>query len=257
MSICIRCGSQTTDSYCPHCGQKQNIPRLSWKTLVHDFASRIYGIDGAFPQTVVGLFKRPAHVIQEYIDGVRNKYVGPVGYYFLVFAIYILLFKILGIKVSDYLNPDTFNGVVQELVDQKYSEENIKRQQKVMETVASLIQIMPILLFPFWGWFAKLFFRSQKHHLLEHIVFMFYLHAQSLIFSMAGLLLHKITGIFFLSYDQMISIIYISISASFFYTGKLSVKGILKALLTYFLAFICYILGISVIGSVYFSLTLG
>ncbi len=254
MPTCIRCGTDAPDNFCPHCGQKQNIPRLNWKTLLHDFSSRIYGIDGAFPQTVKGLFKQPGVVIQEYIDGVRNKYVGPVGYYFLLFTIYAFLFKILGINMVDYMSPESFSQVIQEFANPNNTEQAIEARHSVMENMVSMIQFVPILIFPFWAWFAKAFFRTRKFNFLEHIVFAFYANGQTVLFSILSLLIFKITGEFVMAYEQLANTIFICIAALVFYEQKVSFKGMMKASVVYLLAFIAYFVAFSVIASLAYYL---
>ena len=252
MNTCIQCGADAPEPFCSNCGQKQSIPRLTIKTFLGDFFSRIYGLDGAFPRTVIGLAIRPAIAIEEYIKGVRGKYIGPVGYYFLLYGVFVLLFKVYGIEMTDYFNVDTFNESLRDVTGEEITDRQQQAQQELQRVIYSAIQFVTLLLFPFWSIFAKWIFRKSGYLFIENMVFSFYVHAQMIFINMFGLTLFVITGYSFQSVDTVLGLIYLAICGSLFYHKKISFKGIAKSLLTYGLSFLGYMLIFSILGTLYF-----
>jgi len=59
--------------------------------MYHDFQARIYGLDGMFPRTLRDVTLRPGQASRTFIQGNRVKYYGPVGYFFLMITVLLLL----------------------------------------------------------------------------------------------------------------------------------------------------------------------
>ncbi|MEN8799761.1 MAG: DUF3667 domain-containing protein, partial [Flavobacteriaceae bacterium] len=67
--------------FCPSCGAKVIRNRLTLKNLSADIAERVFDIDNTFARTFMQLFSRPDHVIDSYIQGIRKRYLNPIGYF--------------------------------------------------------------------------------------------------------------------------------------------------------------------------------
>ena len=245
---CIQCGKQTDTAYCPYCGQKQNIPRLSLKTFLHDFFSRIYGLDGAFPKTFLGLAKNPALVAQEYIKGIRGKYVGPVGYYFLMFAIFLLIVQVSDLTLADYL-PKTEEYAESFIDDESKSKKfNVREISLIVkQTVFRNIQYVAVLMVPFVAFWCGVWFRKSKYNLLENIVFSFFIHAEVIIFNIIGFIFLAVSGYNGNNFMRLFSVIYCIWSISLFYAGKVRLGPLVKGLAAYVLAYISFILFLTVV----------
>lgn len=243
MKTCIQCGASTEEKFCSNCGQKQDITRLTIKSFFSDFFSRIYGLDGAFPRTVVGLFKNPGTVVLEYIKGIRGKYVGPVGYYFLMFTILLIIINVLGFEVADYFpkTEDISDSIIEE-TGNKQSEAAKALGREIKEKVYNNIQYISFLLAPFLGLWGSVWFRKSKFNLLESIVFAFFVLGQAIIFNMIGFFVFAATGYKNLIVVNFIEMIYCTTAISLFYTSKISIKSIMRSLAAFILSYLSFIL---------------
>lgn len=66
--------------YCPACGARTTVRRITYNTLISDIYERVLNLDNTFFRTVRDLTVRPERVIGSYIDGIRRRYVNPISY---------------------------------------------------------------------------------------------------------------------------------------------------------------------------------
>lgn len=256
MKTCIQCEEATTDNFCPKCGQNQNVERLTLASFFSDFFSRVYGLDGAFPHTVIGLTKRPHLVAKEYISGIRGKYVGPVGYYFLIFTIFLLLVQVSGFSLADYL-PKTEN-----FADSMVDDNDITKTKQtkeialyVKEKVFNNIQYVHVFLVPILALWSKVWFRKSDYNFIENCVFSFFIHAQGTVINIIGFLIFISTGFKSNAFISLMTLTYYLWSISLFYSGKIQFFSLLKGLMAYaftylsFLLFVAIVVFISLIAS--------
>ncbi|WP_420582207.1 DUF3667 domain-containing protein [Reichenbachiella sp.] len=243
MKTCIQCGAITEGKFCSECGQKQGVARLTIKTFFSDFFSRIYGLDGAFPRTVIGLFKNPGTVAREYIQGIRGKYVGPVGYYFLMFAILLLLIKISGFSVSDYFpkTEDLSNSIIDKTKSPQSQEAKVMAKM-VQEKIHDNLQYIAVLMVPFVGFWSRLWFRKSGFNVLESIVLAFFSHGQAQIFNIVGFLVFAVSGYKNSIIISLVATVYQMIAISLFFTHRISIRSIFKSFFAYLLAYASFLL---------------
>jgi Protein of unknown function (DUF3667) len=77
-SECHNCGASTHSAYCGQCGQKAHTQRISFSYLLHEIPHAVFHVDRGLIPTVVGLFKRPGVVVDEYLHGKRARYFNPL-----------------------------------------------------------------------------------------------------------------------------------------------------------------------------------
>lgn len=94
---CKNCGSTllTTQNFCSNCGAKVIRNRLTFKNLWENFTEQFLSVDNTFLRTFIHLFTKPEVVIGGYIDGVRKKYVNPIGYFAFSIILSGIMFYIL------------------------------------------------------------------------------------------------------------------------------------------------------------------
>ncbi|MBP3228264.1 MAG: DUF3667 domain-containing protein [Bacteroidaceae bacterium] len=75
---CRCCGTDFTGNFCPQCGQKADVERISWKTVRRGFAI-LWGMDSrSLPYTLWQLLLRPGYLIGDYLSGKRQVSFPPV-----------------------------------------------------------------------------------------------------------------------------------------------------------------------------------
>ncbi|SMD33252.1 Protein of unknown function [Reichenbachiella faecimaris] len=248
MKTCIQCGEPSNSNYCSNCGQKQNIRRLTLASFFSDFFSRIYGLDGAFPNTIIGLTKNPAKVAQDYIRGIRGKYVGPVGYYFLIFTIFFLLVQLSDYTLNDYL-PKTEN-FAESIVDNN----NLKEGQNAREIALAVkqrifnnLQYVHVFLVPILAFWCGVWFKKSNYNFIENTVLSFFIHAQGTVVNLNGFVIFIFTGLKNNTIINLIIILYYAWSMSLFYTGKAKLSSLCKGLIAYLFTYISFLLFVAVI----------
>ncbi|NBP70053.1 MAG: DUF3667 domain-containing protein [Cytophagia bacterium] len=232
MANCINCNQEVSTAYCPACGQRNPVNKINVANVWSDFVSRTYGFDGMFPRTLKDLTIRPGQVAREYIIGNRVKYYGPVGYFFLMLTLYLLLASLLEIDLVTFMmqtnptNLETQGGGVQEIVREitQWTIDN-------MRSVSFFITLFTV----FFTW---LFFKKSKYNFIETGALVFFVTGHFMWVSIVLIVIYKISG-FTLdsSYLFFFSIMFMIYAFADFYSHlskwKIVIKGIIVHILSY------------------------
>lgn len=96
--ICKNCGNECHENYCPRCGQKTSVSRLSSSSLMHNIILGWINCDQGILYTIKELYTRPGGMITDYLDGKRVRYFAPFQMLFVVAAISLFMYSLLGIR---------------------------------------------------------------------------------------------------------------------------------------------------------------
>lgn len=88
---CLNCETELTDSYCPHCGQKDIPKRQTLGELLTNFISSFWSYESKFFKTGQYLLLKPGFLPIEYNEGRRERYFHPARMYVFISFIYFLL----------------------------------------------------------------------------------------------------------------------------------------------------------------------
>ena len=110
---CKNCGLEYKGNFCPRCGQKANISRLTPKNLLSNTLEVWDFNNKSVPGTILELFYRPGHFIRDYLNGHRAPYYAPIKLLFLLCVIFAIEIGIglikekkeSGDKLAKYENP--------------------------------------------------------------------------------------------------------------------------------------------------------
>lgn len=93
---CANCGTEFCDNFCPRCGQRATVGRISWRT-VRENMMLLWGLDSSsLLFTLVQLFLRPGYLIGDYLDGRRKASFPPVKMLLIVAVFYTVLKYLFG-----------------------------------------------------------------------------------------------------------------------------------------------------------------
>jgi len=95
-------------NFCPYCGQKKEVGKLTWLSLVLEIFHFFSHIEKGFLNTSYQIIIRPSKVISEYLDGKRKKYFKPLSLYLIWFSVHLITFNLL-IHWMHYENHRTNN----------------------------------------------------------------------------------------------------------------------------------------------------
>lgn len=85
--ICANCTTVTDTAFCPSCGQKLDIHRITIGHIAHEGFHSITHADKGVLLLMKGLVTRPGIIAREYIEGRRKHYFNPVTFLVLSSAL--------------------------------------------------------------------------------------------------------------------------------------------------------------------------
>lgn len=227
--MCINCSSEVTSIFCPTCGQRQTVKRLSVKEGWNDFWARVYGFDGMFPRTLRDLTIRPGEVSRKYIKGNRVAYYGPVGYFFLMVTLMYIVASVLNIDLVEFmksagdmaLQPKPKSGSGQERVF-----------QATMKLASDNLKILSFIMIPIFAFCGRyIFFRKQGFNFIEQTVLPFYMQGHTYWLSIFSLCVYALCGKFIPAWILSVAtIIFFSYAYSNMFKSQGKVKAFLKGM---------------------------
>jgi hypothetical protein len=101
MIVCKNCQAQVEQRYCPNCGQKASVKRITIPGLLEDLPHAIFHIDKGFLYNFVQLFKAPGQAILNYISGMRKLFFHPASYLVISLVLNYLVVKMTDMHFYD------------------------------------------------------------------------------------------------------------------------------------------------------------
>ncbi len=237
---CINCNTEVIGAFCHVCGQKASIRRLTWRVLLDDLQNRLFGFDNTFFRTVRDLTVRPQKVIHSILDGIRVVYIGPVGYYFLMLTVYLLLASILNVDLVEMMG-----GVSESFQTEDTTEGQKAMNNEVLSTVFNNFRTFSFLMAPFFMLANWLVYRKSGLNFIEHSVVVFYAMAHPFIISNLFVITWYLFGWSPNLFLTLVStVFYAWVCTSFFSKNK--VLGFFKGLLAWLVGYIMIVLLIAV-----------
>ena len=145
--------------FCPSCGAKTEVQRITFKALFRDFIDRFLNLDNSVVRTFTGLIVKPEAVINGYMTGLRKRYLNPISY--------------LGIAL-------TLSGIMIFVMQRMYGTEidftggaenvNPEFSRKWSNIAFDFNAVFFLLYFPCFAIPAYLLFNRIKYNLAEHVV---------------------------------------------------------------------------------------
>jgi len=89
--VCGNCGTAYKGYYCPVCGQKYNVSRLSFSNVINHAIENVVGFTPNLPRTLLDLLYRPGYLVKDYLLQKRCDYSNPYSTVLLLAAVYTLL----------------------------------------------------------------------------------------------------------------------------------------------------------------------
>lgn len=241
---CKNCGTPIRGKFCPECGQRTTVKRITWRDGWNDFWSRVYGFDGMFPRTLRDLTLRPGQAARAYIDGNRVKYYGPVGYFFLMVTVFLLVLSMIGMSFKEFM------------MGMQYTEGQTAGQQKVndmlMGWISENMRIFSFGIIPMIALSAKLFFRKSKLNFLEQCVLPLYINGHIYWLSIISAFVYKLAGTMVVNwFGSLLTLVLFGMGYAQLMNYQGKVKAFIKGIFVYFLGFVLFMLLFFVFGVVY------
>ena len=84
---------EENDLFCDNCGAKVIKNRITFKELTTDAFINIFGVDSKFFLTLKKMVTHPDVVINEYLTGVRKRYINPFAFLAIAAGLSVLVFN--------------------------------------------------------------------------------------------------------------------------------------------------------------------
>lgn len=239
---CINCNQEITGNYCSNCNQRASVKRITFKEGWYDFWARIYGFDGMFPRTLRDLTIRPGVAARRFIEGNRVLYYGPVGYFFLMITLMLLLYDIMGISFLDIMKA-TGQGMTQ-----PSTQAQTVFMQKTLQAISENLKIFFFLFIPFQAFAARyIVFRKAGFNFIEHSILPFYVMGHDLWINIILGVIYAINGEYY-TWTAFITFLYFGYAYSTMMTYQSRVKAFFKGIGVWLVGYILLFLTISIIA---------
>jgi hypothetical protein len=227
---CLNCGTLLQSNFCPQCGQKSSVGRITFKETLKSFLSSAFSIEGPFFRTTRSLIINPGKVFRNFFAGKRKSYYTPVSYFILNTAIYIILRTLI-----DF---DPLEGQMVRMNSDEAPEIAQRSREASRFMVNNINNIMFFLVLSI-GLSLKLFFRKQ-YNLAEYTTAGFFVSGVYILFGILMMLINNYTSLHLQSI-QLAFLFSFILYASYSLIQRKSIGAFLKYILVGFLSIILYI----------------
>lgn len=184
-SNCANCNSPISHDqhFCPNCGQKAHLHRLSWHDVTHDAIHYFTHADKGIFHLLVQLATKSGTVAREFVQGKRKKYFPPFNFFLIVATIYVFVFTL-----ND--KPQATADVLKEHPELSKIPNEAKRANvvRIYERGAKARSFMSkhsnnvaMLALPLIALIYWLFYRRAGYNYIEHLVANMYMSGFALL----------------------------------------------------------------------------
>lgn len=180
--ICVTCGHEHNEKFCPKCGEKGEVKKLTFGLITETSISSITEMDKGFLFNLKTLFLKPGEITRDYIRGKRKGIQNPISYMVFSVSIYLIVITLLKRNVdiddvNNFGNPDA-----------------VALGVEVGEFIRAYLKYFWMLtIFPLA---ASLRFIYKKYNFVEHLAVSSFIIAQSTLVALVGYLIFRFPLIF-------------------------------------------------------------
>lgn len=240
---CINCNQEVTGNFCPNCSQRTTVKRITFKEGWYDFWARIYGFDGMFQRTLRDLTIRPGVAVKRFIEGNRVLYYGPVGYFFLMITLMLLLYDMMGISFLEIMKA---SGAAVVKTD---TQKQAVFVQKIFQAISDNLKIFFFLFIPFQAFAARyIVFRKSGFNFIEHSILPFYVMGHDLWINIILGVIYAINGEYY-TWTAFITFFYFGYAYSTMMTYQSRVKAFFKGIVVWLVGYLLLFLTMMLIAT--------
>ena len=196
--ICKNCQTTFSDdsNFCLACGGKVIHERITFKALMKDISSNVFGWDNKYFVTLRAVIVRPHIIFKEYIDGTRKKYMNPFAFFAVAAALTLLVFNQFAdeyVALSNELNEGqielmdkAMHDDIEEMQKEKhikageaipdgaelaeeFKQEQLERNAEIQKSILKYFNLFAFVLLPIYAFMAFLVF-GKPYNYGEHLV---------------------------------------------------------------------------------------
>jgi len=156
--ICISCNNEHNEKFCPNCGEKSEVKKITLTSIIEEAFSTITNMDKGFLYNIKSLFKNPKEFTADYISGKRKGILNPISFLIISISIYLIIETFFKVPVE--VDEPVVHSVI-------YSKGYLIGQSAGEFIYSYSKYFFMFLIFPLAN-STKLVF--QKYNYMEHIV---------------------------------------------------------------------------------------
>ncbi|APG64053.1 hypothetical protein LPB136_01125 [Tenacibaculum todarodis] len=92
---CINCKTNFEGQFCPSCGEKKDIERITFGSMIESVFSGFVNMDKGLLFNIKNLTLYPQKTILQYIKGKRKYILSPISYAIVTISVYIIITSLL------------------------------------------------------------------------------------------------------------------------------------------------------------------
>ena len=89
--ICPSCGFEHSEKFCPNCGEKGKIRRITLRSVATEAFSTLINMDKGFLYNLKELTLNPKKLVTDYLKGKRKNIFNPISYLIIAISLYVIL----------------------------------------------------------------------------------------------------------------------------------------------------------------------
>lgn len=170
---CLNCKHSLTDTfdYCPQCGQKTRLHRLTLHEVMHDAVHFFIHADKGIFKLVKALLLKTGNVAKEYVQGMRKKYFPPLNFFLVVATFFVLVMHAVTPHTSfDVLKEHPELSRIPEKSHREHVTQIYERQHKAVAFVNEYSNTISMIAAPLICLIYWLFYIRGKYNYAEHLV---------------------------------------------------------------------------------------
>lgn len=229
---CNHCQSKLTGDFCSNCGRPRELQRIDHQYVLTEIGS-ILNFDKGILFTIRELLLRPGSNIRKFLREDRNRLVKPIIFLIISSLIYSISIKLTGIK-DGYINFNSYDWEDSILV-------------VIFQWISNNYGYANILIAVFIALWIKILFKKYAYNFYEIFILLIFIMGMVMLFYSFFSILEGLTGIKILQIGVDLAFLYGAWAIGQFFDSSKHINY-LKALISYMLGFISFVIAILIVG---------
>ena len=163
-SYCKNCSQVLTGpKFCSHCGQKVITDRITIRHLISRLIATLTNLEKGLWFTLRALLKHPGTVVNEFINGKTLPYTPPLRFTIIMATLSVVLMLSIG-------NFEDMQENIQKTINPNADEATLEMQRRINKAIEPFLNLMPLLLIPFYALGTYIFYGKKHLNYAEHLV---------------------------------------------------------------------------------------
>lgn len=182
---CVNCKIDFEGAFCPTCGEKKDIDRITFGSLISSIFSGFVNMDKGFLFNIKNLTLHPQKTILQYVQGKRRYILNPISYAIVTISLYLF--------VESLIPKET--GYEAKIPKSNFSKKFHNIGYNFAEFILPKMKFFWLSIILYLSVFSKLFFR--RFNFFEHLAINSFIVGHATILAILSVAIFKWKVIFF------------------------------------------------------------